>query len=334
MCNSVEEQDEAVTLEWLESFTKPTVQDRSPDFCGKVFAKSTVTGTIERTIFRCGQHRVCDFCFGQRKEEFRSRLEYADIDDLVLFGCSEKEAKRLLRSRKTKASDYIRVPVVDDNALIVISQAVAELVPSFDYLYVRSVKNETGGIDDGVVTALAELPEGKKASGTLGKPQKKEEEKEVDEQLLPQDEDDVFMFDFPNYVIKTGDKDVVASLFNESIFATSDNTSPETAVEIEEILEKRFKLFEKSLWKEGIDYMVLRRSEKTVSLQYMAKNLVFRNKPESVESVNLSNNKDIKRRKRTKPKPQSKEEWEKSFMEFVEKYDEGKVFVGEPHFYD
>ncbi len=339
MCDLTETavSEERQDLDWLDDFlATPTMQERSTDFCGKIFASTTLSGKIERTIFRCHQHRDCEYCFGQRKLEFQMRLEYSKIDDLVVIGCTEKEAKRLLRSRKTVASDYIRTPVEDDNALIVISNALVNLVPSFDYLYMVPLKNELGAISDEILTSLAELPTGKKASGNLGKDTSPEKEKEVNEEQIPQDDDDIFMFEFPKYTIKSVDGSLVDKLFGEAMIVTSDNTTPETAVEVEEILTKRFKDFEKRLWKKGLSYMVIRRSEKTVSLQYMIKHLAFKVKEEEkpVESVHLSDNKNIKRTKRTRKPILTGDEWVAQFMKWVEKQDEGKTFPGKPHFPD
>lgn len=285
-----EEKPNQMDMIWLDKFLEGnTIQEKSRDFCGKIFVKTTIEGAATTHYHQCGQYRTCDFCYQARKMNFRSRLLLGAeaVTDLVAIVTSAEAVHKMVKSRKTTADDYIRNPLNDDEVIVAISKGLADSIDGFEYDKCFVITTADGEIDDKILTLFSNLPEGKRSSGDLGKCEKLEKEEEVIPQ--PEDENDVFIFEYPYYVINTTSHDATR-LFAEAIVESSTKGIPETASEITELLNNRFDCFESKLFGNRIDFMIIRRKEKTVSLKHMLANVIVR---QEIVNVDITVNKRI-----------------------------------------
>lgn len=263
-----------MTLEELTKFLEgETVQERANSYCGEFHVKTTIEGGISIGVHRCGQHRTCQFCHDIRKNEFRARLTLEkNPDDLIAIICTEEEAKKLIRSRKTTADDYLRSPLMDGNVIIAISKETADSVENFEYEQWAYVVDEENNIDPIILESFANLPEGKRTSGDLGKFMvKKEIEPEIP---APIDENDVFVLPYPRYLVRGGEF-VINEAFVNATISSSKNGKPTDAESLTAVLQQRFRDYEMNLITSGVEFMVVRYSEKVVSLKYMLENVII-----------------------------------------------------------
>jgi hypothetical protein len=287
-----EEQQSGWTAESLRKFLEgETLKERSGEFCGGIHLRPTIEGGATTGVHRCHDHRNCQFCFNIRKNEFESRLTSDKLaDDLIFVVCTEDMAKRLTKSRKTVADDYLRSPTEDGMVLVAISKDMADKVKGFDYSQCRwsYLKDENGKIDDVVIEAFANIPVGKRTSGNLGKLELKLKEKE--DRVIPQplDDTDHFEYDYPVYAIAAPEEITINDMFMTAVVESSACGLPRNADDVHGILNERFHAFESMLKAKGIDYIVIRRTTKVVSLQHMLNNMIIVQKVIPNEKITLN----------------------------------------------
>lgn len=250
------------------------VTQRSLEFCGWRTIASAPNGVAVQAVRVCKKWRECENCYNQRKNGFALQLNNMP-DDTVVIICDTDVAKKLLRKRQISSEDYFRSPINDGRVAIAISEILLDEVGFDNYLYIYDLKDrhdETAVVNESLVDLFTDVPENTRTSGKLGKVEKTSKLMHYEE---PESEDDTVELTVTE-IITEADEIITAGLYEQATIQTSEDCYQDRNIlPIEDVYYDRQKAFESLLFKNGIEYHVLRRSVKLVSRKWMEKNFVF-----------------------------------------------------------
>jgi len=130
---------------------------------------------LEREENRCGYWRECHRCFKRRKEEeFEARYSTirTSVSNVgVTVAKNESRAKSVVRYLRRKGRRYWRIPVEGGEYVILYDADAGEILPQADI----ELDWDT----------LAKTPPGTRYSGSLGKPEKDDEEEYSERFIVP-----------------------------------------------------------------------------------------------------------------------------------------------------